>query len=54
MVASVLQENVHDEAFFKKSYGLEHKCAKIVTCEGVYLLVKLRSEVAIQTFQNKF
>ena len=23
-------------------------------CEGIYILVKLRSEVAIQTFQAKF
>ena len=30
-----------------------HKRPKFGTCEGVFFLVKLRSEVAIQTFQKK-
>ena len=41
--------------FLKKSlpWKLTSKWPKFDACEGVYFLAKLKSEVSIQTFQNK-
>ena len=42
--------------FFRKGIALIiflNKLTAFVTCVGVYFLVQLRSEVAIQIFQNK-
>ena len=44
-----LKQNVRDKAFFKKSCGLTNQWPKFGTCEVVYFLVKLRSEVAIMS-----
>ena len=51
LCAGASQENISDEAFFKKSCNLE---CSLINCEGVYFIVKARVQLAIEFFQKKF
>ena len=48
-----LHKNVCDKDFLGKVAALKMR-PEFGACRGVYFLVKLRSEVAIQTFQSNF